>query len=328
VVHLRLVIPSEDLEAVCDILKRTRAVTNVIVLPGAAREPVGDVVLCDVAREDASVVLNDLRRLGIPERGSIAIERVDTAVSRVADEAEEAAAGSPADAVIWEDVEARTSEESSLSWVYLTFMALAALIAAVAILQDSDVLLVGAMVVGPEFGPIAGFCVAAVQRRRGLAIRSFLAVAAGFPVAMLAAFLATVFLRTIGEAPEEFERNGHALAFAISHPDALAFFVAVCAGIAGVLSLTTAKSGALIGVAVSLTTIPAAANVGVAASYGDWNAWAGSQGQLAVNLGGILVAGIATLQVQRSLYLRRRSRHLADLERTAGPDVVEAGDSA
>ena len=36
------------------------------------------------------------------------------------------------------------------------------------------------------------------------------------------------------------------------------------------LSLTTAKSGALIGVLISVTTIPAAANIGVAAAYGDW----------------------------------------------------------
>ena len=39
-------------------------------------------------------------------------------------------------------------------------------------------------------------------------------------------------------------------------------FVAFCAGTAGMLSLTTAKSGALIGVLISVTTIPAAANIG------------------------------------------------------------------
>ena len=38
----------------------------------------------------------------------------------------------------------------------------------------------------------------------------------------------------------------------------------------GVLSLTTAKSGALVGVLISVTTIPAAANIGVAAAYAEW----------------------------------------------------------
>ena len=64
----------------------------------------------------------------------------------------------------------------------------------------------------------------------------------------------------------------------ISNPDFLSFFVAVVAGVAGVLSLTSAKSGALIGVLVSVTTIPAASNVGVAAAYGEWDDGRGAAG--------------------------------------------------
>ena len=56
------------------------------------------------------------------------------------------------------------------------------------------------------------------------------------------------------------------------------------------LSLSTAKSGALIGVLISVTTIPAAANIGLAAAYQDWESWRGSIEQLAINLASI-VAG-------------------------------------
>ena len=70
--------------------------------------------------------------------------------------------------------------------------------------------------------------------------------------------------------------------------------VALLAGVAGVLSLTTAKSGALIGVLISVTTIPAAANVGVAAAYGDWSEFSGALVQLLINLGSIVVAGTTT----------------------------------
>jgi hypothetical protein len=42
----------------------------------------------------------------------------------VAREAEQAAAGSPADAVVWEEVEARTSESAELSVSFLAFMCL------------------------------------------------------------------------------------------------------------------------------------------------------------------------------------------------------------
>ena len=75
------------------------------------------------------------------------------------------------------------------------------------------------------------------------------------------------------------------------------------------LSLSTAKSGALIGVLISVTTIPAAANIGIAAAFGNWHTFAGSTGQLAVNLAGILVAGTLTLYIQRLLYQRRKRHH-------------------
>jgi hypothetical protein len=100
-------------------------------------------VLCDVAREDASVVLADLRALGLARTGSIAIEEVDTAISDLARVAEAAAAGSVADAVIWEEVEARTSESAELSFSFLAFMVLATLIASAGIMTDSQILIIG-----------------------------------------------------------------------------------------------------------------------------------------------------------------------------------------
>ena len=75
------------------------------------------------------------------------------------------------------------------------------------------------------------------------------------------------------------------------------------AGVAGILSLTNAKSGALIGVLISVTTIPAASNIGVAAAYGDWDEAGGAAAQLAINLTSIVLAGVLTLFVQRRYYV-------------------------
>jgi hypothetical protein len=50
----------------------------------------------------------------------------------------------------------------------------------------SATFLIGAMVVGPEFGPIAGLAVALVQHRAGVARKSPAALAVGFPVAIAA----------------------------------------------------------------------------------------------------------------------------------------------
>jgi uncharacterized hydrophobic protein (TIGR00271 family) len=284
---------------------------NVVHLEGAARKPDGDVVMADVAREDASIVIADLRDLGIVECGSISIEPIETQLSQAAVDAERHAAGAPADAVIWEEVVDRTSEESTLSATFMAFMILAMLIASVGIFLNSPILIVGAMVVGPEFGPIAATCVGLVQRKGGLATRSLTALVVGFPVGIAVTILSTWLLKETGVTPATFTSEDHSLADSIANPDFLAFFVAFCAGIAGMLSLTTAKSGALIGVLVSVTTIPAASNVAVALVYSDWASFRGSAQQLGINIAGIHVAGVLTLLVQRRLYARRRAAHRA-----------------
>jgi uncharacterized hydrophobic protein (TIGR00271 family) len=311
VIHLRIVTPAELSDATLDVLERTDSVCNVVFLAGTARRPAGDVILADVAREDASVVISDLKELGVQHHGSISLEVVDTQISDHAERAIEHARGAPADAVVWEEVEQSTSENVELSGVYLAFMLLAGLLAMVGIYQDSPILIVGAMVVGPEFGPLAGICVAAVQRRPGLALRSALALLIGFPLSIALVFVATHVFKATGLFTDTFSIEGHSLSNIISEPDFFTFFIAACAGAAGMLSLSTSKSGALIGVLISVTTIPAAANVGIAAAYTDWSTMGGSAAQLAINLGSILVAGTTVLFVQRALYARRRARHRA-----------------
>ena len=306
-----MIAPSYQAHNVLDLLKAVPSVCNLVFLERAAHKPEGDVILCDVAREDASVVISDLRELDIPTEGSIAIEEIDSQISEAAERAEKAAYGAPGDAVVWEEVEARTSENTELNANFLAFMVLACLIAAVGVILDSPILIIGAMVVGPEFGPIAGLCVAVVQRRKDVFRRSLAALAVGFPLGITAAFLFTLIGKWTGLIEADFSASVHPNTDFISHPDAFSFIVAFFAGTAGVLSLTSSKSGALIGVLISVTTIPAAANIGVAAAYGDWTEWGGAQFQLAMNLGAIFLAGIGTLYIQRRLYLRRRREHLS-----------------
>jgi uncharacterized hydrophobic protein (TIGR00271 family) len=313
VIHLRIVVPKAQAEDVVKLVCTSPAVTSVVHLKDAARKPEGDVVLCDVAREDASVILSDLRELKVHEEGTIALEEIDSAISRASVQAEKAAAGLPSDAVVWEEVEARTSENTELSASFVAFMALATMIAAIGILIDSQILIIGAMVVGPEFGPLAGICVALVHRRSHLALRSLRALAVGFPVAILAAYLLTLVLRAAGSAPAEVTHRS--FTSFISHPDEFSLIVAFLAGIGGVLSLTAAKSGALIGVLISVATIPSAGNLGVAAAYRNGDEMAGAAKQLAGNLVAIVLAGTLTLFIQRRVYLRRRRTHMGDRAR-------------
>ena len=316
-IHMRIIVPAHQCDHVLDLLKPTPSVTNLVYLPGAAHKPEGDVILCDVAREDASIIISDLRELDVARDGSISLEEIDSEISVAAEEAEKATRGMAGDAVVWEEVESRTSENIELNANFLAFFILACLIASVGVILDNPILIIGAMVVGPEFGPIAGLCVAFVQRRRTVALRSLEALAIGFPVGITAAFLFALIVKETGIASDTVATTSRPLTEFISHPDGLSLIVALFAGVAGMLSLTSTKSGALVGVLISVTTIPAAANIGVAAAYGDWTEWRGAIAQLLVNLAGIFIAAVGTLYLQRRIYRRRRVAHLSDGTREA-----------
>ena len=297
--HLRIIVPPGRVATTRALLEGHDAVVHVVHLPGVATKPAGDLLLLDVAREAGSALLEELEALGLTEDGAISILDVETSLSAAAQEAEERAAGAPADAVVWEQVVEATGEEATLSYTFLAFMVIAALIAAVGIMTDSPILIIGAMVVGPEFGPLAGISVGLVQRRTDGVVRSLRAIAVGFPLAIAACVAFTVVLDAAGRLPDDLLADDRPLTGFIAKPDLFTFVVALLAGIAGVLSLTSAKAGALIGVLISVTTIPAAADVGVSLGTAAWSEALRSGVQLGGNLVTIVLAGVLTLGVQR-----------------------------
>ncbi|GAO09457.1 DUF389 domain-containing protein [Streptomyces lydicamycinicus] len=302
--HLRLIIPADRTDEVLQLLERTVGTTHLVVLSGAAREPRGDVVLCDVAREAGDGLLARLREMGLDRSGSIALEHIDLSLSRRADRAEDEAPGEGADAVLWESLTDATHEESTLSATYLAFLTLATMIAACGVVLDNAILIVGAMAVGPEFGPLAGISTALVRRAPRPAWRSLVALVVGFVVAMALTGGFSYFMDAVGLFTEHRVEGPRPNTSFIWQPDWMSFVVAFLAGVAGTLSLTSAKSGALVGVAISVTTVPAAANAAVAFTYGDYAQTWGSVGQLGLNMVGIVVAGTLTLATQKLLWAR------------------------
>ena len=187
-------------------------------------------------------------------------------------------------------------------------MTLATLIAGIAIVLDSTILVIGAMVLGPEFGAIAALGLALVRRRRRLFAQAARSLAVGFAVAIAATTVVALCGRALGwiEVADLLEpRPGTAFIYT---PDRWSFIVALIAGGAGVLSLTSSKSGALVGVFISVTTIPAAGNVALALALGVWPEVWGSTAQLAVNITGMAFAGWATLTFQQTVWRRVASR--------------------
>jgi uncharacterized hydrophobic protein (TIGR00271 family) len=307
---MRVISPADRTGEVRDLLVAAPGATHVTVLPGVAVQPAGDVVEADVAREAVDELLSGLSSLGVDHRGGVTLEAIDTTLSDAADAAEEAAPGDAADAVIWDEVVARTGEESRFSASFQVFLTIACLLAAIGAITDSPVTVVGAMVLGPEFGPLAALAVGLVLRRRDLVRRGGVALAAGFPMAMAVTAVVSLLFDATGLLTTGDLDQLDQVEF-IYDVGPFSLIVALLAGAAGMLSLTSAKSAALVGVFISVTTVPAAAFASVAFVEGRYAQALQSTAQLAINLVGIVVAAAAVLLVSR--WNQRRGRGLRRL---------------
>jgi uncharacterized hydrophobic protein (TIGR00271 family) len=274
---------------------------NLVLLSGCAVDPAGDLILIDVAREATSDVIAGLRENGLDEHASIAIQDVDAIFSTAADRAEAAAPGSPDDGIVWDQVQARARSDSRSSWAYYTFMCLATLIASVAVLTDSSVLVVGAMVVGPEFGPVAAVAVGLVLRERALVRSASSLLVSGFLAGIVVTALVALVARAAGWITAADLEAPRPLTGFIWAPDRWSVVVALLAGAAGVLSLTAGRTNVLVGVFISVTTVPAAGNLALAVALGVRDEITGAATQLGVNLAGMIISGCLVLAVQRAL---------------------------
>ena len=143
-----------------------------------------------------------------------------------------------------------------------------------------------------------------------------LALGIGFPVAMLAAAFTAWLSVPLGLFPADVLDRGSAADF-IYHPGPYSLIVAVLAGTAGMLSVISHRSAALIGVFISVTTVPAAGFVAVALVLGEFEKAAGSALQLALNLVGIVAAAVAVLIFYRLVTKRLPDAAALRLKRRA-----------
>jgi uncharacterized hydrophobic protein (TIGR00271 family) len=293
--HLRIITPPDLTATVLQELADDAGVTHITAERGAATEPPGDLVSCEVVRASVNPLLRRLRAAGVAERGGITLTEPEAVISAAADRAQAEILTPEIDTVVWEEVAARTSDDSVFSVSFGVLMVLAGIIAAIAVVTNNPVLVVGAMIVSPDYGPMAALSVALVGRAFGPAWRSFRALALGFPLAALAAFLVTLAARGLGRIPAPYLAGERPVTGLLIGANLGAFVVAFVAGAAGIIALGRAKSGAVVGVLVSITTIPAASNVGVALTMGDSSEALKSLAILLVNLAGLLVGGLLTL---------------------------------
>lgn len=289
--ELRLSVPADLTPAVLDVLSADPAVSEIALHRGSSVRPEGDVVVAAVAREAANDVVDQLRSLGVPEHGALHLTPVDGWLSVAGLEAQRIAPGSSADTVVWSQVTQQAYDDAEANWTFLSLMALATMLAGIAIVLDSSILVIGAMVIGPEFGVIAALGVGLVQRRYGLFGRALRTLAAGFAVGIALTAALGALGRWLGWITHDNLVTARSDTSFIYTPDKWSVIVAVIAASAGMMALTSARVGGISGVFISVTTIPAAANIALGSVFGVWDEVTGSIWQLGINVSAMAVAG-------------------------------------
>lgn len=298
-VHFRLTTPAALTDRVTHVLLERAWVTNVTLEREASLQPKGDLVECDVAREKAGAILTELRGLGVDQQGGIVLSTPTGTPFRAAERLEASAPGHPDDAVIWEAVEAQAEAGAIPTVSFHVFLVLAVALAAIAVITDSSVLVVGAMVVGPEYSAVAAACAGFALARWDLVGRGLRLLLFAFVFAIVVITAVSYVGRVTGFISlEEITRPRPNTGF-IWHPDQWSFVVALLAGAAGALALALSRTSAMVGVFISVTTVPAAGNLALGLAFWDGTEIRGSVAQLGINIVGMVIAGTVVLLVMR-----------------------------
>jgi uncharacterized hydrophobic protein (TIGR00271 family) len=302
--HVRLVSAPDQTESLVGLLTADSGVTNLVVLPGMARRPDGDAVQFDVQSQSANSVFRRLEAFGL-DGGAVGVRQVDATLGEETTPASKHFFVQRDVAPVWDIVEAKIRSDAVYAPSFYILLIIAGLIGAVGILTNSQILVVGAMVVGPEYNAIMGVALGLDQRRKRPVMRGALALLAGFSAAIVITLLFGLIIRWSGRTPRLYLAGVRPVSALIDSPNLFSLVVAVLAGIVGVVSLTEARAGALIGVFISVTTIPAAADLGLSLAYSSWGQARGSAFQLVLNVTVLMVVGALVLRLQRIIWGRR-----------------------
>ncbi|MEV5802696.1 DUF389 domain-containing protein [Streptomyces collinus] len=308
-VHFRMVLPSALTEPAVDLLSSHDRVLNLVVLR-ASRVGGGDTVECDVVKGAANGLLDRLRELGVDRTGSIALDDVDMMLSGHAERIANHQPSALLDAPLWAAVEARIRAGGTYPPSFYLFLVVAGLIGSVGIMTNSQILIVAAMVVGPEYNAITSVALGLDRRNRRRVRDGTGALTAGFLLAIVVTLAFSLVVRAAGWQSEAFDLGLRPVSHLIDTPDFFSVVVAVLAGVVGIVSLTEARVSALLGVFISVTTIPAASDMAVSLAFADWRQAGGSLLQLLLNVVVLVITGVVTLRLQRWLW-RRAARRAA-----------------
>jgi len=220
-----------------------------------------------------------------PGTGIIVLLPVEAAVHDSDDQEHEAP-----DRAAREELEEVLEDASVLDQKFLLLAALSAVVAAFGLLMDDAAVVVGAMVIAPLLGPIVAFSFGVVTADERMIRRGLQAEVVGL---LLSIFIATA----IGALVRGFPITVSEQVGLRTSPNLFNVALALAAGSAGALSITTGLERALVGVMVAVALLPPASVLGLGLGRMDATVVRGSALLLVTNIVSIVLAGVLTFHL-------------------------------
>lgn len=225
-----------------------------------------------------------------------------------------------------EELVARAADLAPDWFPFVVMTIVSAVVATAGLLLDSPAVVVGSMVIAPLIGPAMATSVGTVVDDHELFMRGVKLQTVGATLAVGSAAVFAAALRFGNIVP-----MGPAEVFAIGEvrerlsPDVLSLAVALGAGVAGALSISSGVSAALVGVMIAAAIVPPTAVVGIGIAWQDPSAALGAGILVLVNFLSINFAALATFWYQGYeplSWFRAESARRETLERTAALGVA------
>jgi len=214
--------------------------------------------------------LDSLREAGLDDDAFTVILEANSVVSRRFEALEaEYAEEEDEDRIARDELVTAAAELAPSTRTYIIMTVVSAVIATAGLLLNSAAVVVGSMVIAPLVGPAMATSVGTVVNDDEMFLRGVRLQILGLVLAIGAAFVFAFVVRHIHLVPPledvtTITEIGERVA-----PDFLTLVIAIGAGVAGIVSLTTGVSAALVGVMIAVALIPPAATVGIGLAWGQ-----------------------------------------------------------
>ena len=301
---IQTLVPEGKHDTVVDILEREE-----IQLAMSAESSDGsysDIVSIPVESDGVEEIVDELRDVGVECDGYMIVNDVETIISEQFEENH-----GEDERISRHELRTKARNLSCSTNNYLALTIISAIVATAGLLQDSAAVVVGSMVIAPLIGPAMASCVGTViddgsnelfwdgVRSQATGLGVAVVSATGFSFAYRVLLAPEVELLLIQQVAER------------AHPGLLALAIALGAGAAGALSLTSGADEALVGVMIAVALMPPAASVGLGIAYADPRLAIGAGVLVFINILSINFAGIITLWIKRYKPSHRSAAHQA-----------------